>query len=103
MRWFCIRKANINQSFREHFEELGVEIVRAYFTQPIGTPVWKDVGENAMTVATARNPMQLWLREQYDLQERRETWNLAMEVAITLLVAVELAMSVLTFIAQRSK
>lgn len=103
MRWFCIRKENIPQSFREHFEELGVEIVRAYFTQPIGTNIWRDVGKDAVTVETARNSMQLWLREQYDLQERRETWNLAMEIAITVLVAVELAMSVLTFIAERSR
>jgi len=30
-----------------------------------------------------------WLTEQYDRAERKETWNLTMEAAITLLVGIE--------------
>jgi len=89
MRWFGIRKANIEKKFRDHFEEFGVEIVRAYFTQPVGTPIWRDAGESVTTVQDTRQPMQLWLREQYDRAERKETWLITMEVAITFFVAVE--------------
>jgi len=96
MRWFRIRKANIKPRHREHFEELGVEIVRAYFTQPVGVVVWRD-DMGTWTVQALREPMQFWLREQYDRTERKETWLITMEIAITILVAAELFMSVLGF------
>ena len=96
MRWFRIRKAEIKPRFREHFEELGAEIVRAYFTQPIGVVVWEDEG-GKWPVSALREPMQFWLREQYDRAERKETWLMTMEIAITILVAAELFMSVLDF------
>ena len=96
MRWFRIRKATILPRYREHFEELGVEIVRAYFTQPIGVVVWEDDG-GKWTVHALHEPMQLWLREEYDRPERKETWLITMEIAITILVAAELVMSVLDF------
>lgn len=86
MRWFRVRKADIKPRYRQHFEELGVEIVRAYFTQPIGVVVWVD-GEGKWTVQALREPMQSWLREQYDRTERKETWLVTMEIAITVLVA----------------
>jgi hypothetical protein len=34
MKWFRIRKANIDPSFREFFEERGVETMRAYVAIP---------------------------------------------------------------------
>jgi hypothetical protein len=70
MRWIGVRKANIEKNVRDHFEEFGVEIVRAYFTQPVGTPIWRNAGESVTTVQDARQHMQLWLREQYDRAER---------------------------------
>ena len=97
MRWLEIRKANILPRFRERFEELGVEIVRAYFTQPIGVVVWEDDG-GRWTVEALHEPMQLWLREQYDRAERKESWLITMEMAITILVATELFMSVSGFL-----
>ena len=103
MRWFRIRKANIDQNFRDHFEEFGVEIVRAYFTQPVGTPIWRDAGESVTTVQDVRQPMQLWLREQYDRAEKKETWLITMEIAITLFVFFELIVSGLDFYCRHSK
>jgi hypothetical protein len=94
MRWLRVRKADIEKNFRNHFEEFGVEIVRAYFTQPVGTPIWRDAGQSVTTVQDARQPMQFWLREQYDRAERKETWSLTMEIAITVFVAAELVMSI---------
>jgi hypothetical protein len=102
VRWFRIRKANISPRYREHFEELGVEIIRAYFTQPIGVAVWEDDG-GRWTVQALREPMQFWLREQYDRAERKESWLVTMEVAITIFVAAELVMSVLDFYFRTSK
>lgn len=92
VRWFRIRKADIELRHRQRFEELGVEIVRAYFTQDIGVVVCEDE-KGRWTVGNLREFMKPWLREQYDIQERRESWNLTMEVAITLFVAVELGLS----------
>ena len=102
MRWLHIRKADIDLYYRQHFEELGVEIVRAYFTQPNGVVVWKDE-KGDWPVAAVKDPMRLWLREQYDRAERKDTWLMTMEIAITILVAFELLMSVLTFYCHNSK
>ncbi len=93
MRWIRIRKADIDQQYRQMFEVLGVEIVRAYFPQGIGVPVYQNSKGETWTVGNLREFMKPWLREQYDIQERRESWNLAMEVAITVFVALELALS----------
>lgn len=97
MRLLRVRKANIKEYYRAHFEELGVEIVRVYFTQPNGTIVWTDPKEGHFTVLNVHEFMQPWLIEQYDRAERKENWNMAMEIAITVLVAAELMMSVLNF------
>jgi len=102
VRWFSIRKASIQPRYRQHFEELGVEIVRAYFTQPNGVIVWEDDG-GRWTVGALHEPMQFWLREQYDSAERKDTWLMTMEIAITILVAAELVMSVLDFYCRHSK
>jgi len=102
VRWFRIRKAEIQSRYREHFEALGTEIIRAYFTQPIGVVVYEDA-EGKWTVQALHEPMQLWLREQYDRAERKETWLITMEIAITIFVASELIMSVLDFWCRHSK
>jgi len=47
--------------------------------------------------------MQLWLREQYDRAEKKETWLITMEIAITLFVFFELIVSVLDFYCRHSK
>ena len=101
MRW-RVRKAEIRPDYRQHFEELGVEIVRAYFTQPIGVVVWEDKG-GKWPVGALREPMQLWLREEYDRAEQKDTWLMTMEIAITILVAAELFMSILDFYSRHSK
>jgi hypothetical protein len=52
-------------------------------------------------LVTARNEQASllpWLSEQYDIVERRETWLMVMEIAITVLVATELIFSIANFI-----
>lgn len=102
VRWLLVREAKIDPRYRQRFEELGAEIVRAYFTEPIGTIVWTD-DQGVTTLREAHEPMQLWLREQFDRAERKETWLLTMEVAITIFVAAELVMSILDFYCRSSK
>lgn len=102
MRWFRIRRAEIDLRCRQRFEELGVEVVRAFLTQPPGVVVCEDEG-GKWTVANLREPMKPWLREQYDRAERKETWLITMEIAITILVAAELLMSVVEFYLLRPK
>jgi hypothetical protein len=100
MRWFRIRWAQISPSERQHFEELGTEIVRAYFTQGPGTVVYTD-DRGRHTVNNLHEFMQLWLREQYDRAELKETWLITMEIAITVFVAAELIFSILNFFCRR--
>jgi hypothetical protein len=42
-----------------------------------------------------------WLTEQYDRAERRETWSITMEAAITVFVAFELMFSILAFVSHK--
>ena len=102
VRWFNVRNANIDENYRQRFEELGVEIVRAYFTLPSGTLVWEDE-TGVRVVRDLRVPMQSWLREQHDRTERKDSWLMTMEIAITILVAAELVMSVLGFYYRNTK
>jgi hypothetical protein len=46
--------------------------------------------------------MLLWLKEQYDREERKETWLITMEAAITIFVAAELVMSIIDFCLRHS-
>jgi hypothetical protein len=85
MRWFCLRKANIDPELRETFERYGV--VSMQITLSTTNYFW----HKGKTVAADTAVAQLlpWLTEQYDRAERRETWSITMEAAITVLVAVE--------------
>jgi hypothetical protein len=87
MRWFGIEKAGIPLESRAYCEEWGPDAVRAYLSTSRDIHVSHDVAKD----------MRRWLKEQYDRAERRETWLITMEVAITILVAAELIMSVVSF------
>jgi len=95
MRWFCIRKANIPEQERNTFERFGVPVVGSALASSFHTaaPELHPVYDNPET----RNHAADWLTEQYDRAERKESWSITMEVAITLFVAVELFLSILNF------
>ena len=102
MRWFRIRKAAaIPKSERDIFERLGASAIQLVlfsgFSGPQTTEIQKALYGNAET----RNHAEAWLTEQYDCAERKETWSLTMEAAITVLVAVELLFSILNFLHRR--
>lgn len=91
MRWFRIRKADINPGLRETFEQLGPAIMQVSLAvdssfKHNGEDVWPhDVLDSLLP----------WLTEQYHRAERKETWSLTMEFAITIFVAVELLLMLL--------
>jgi hypothetical protein len=90
MRWFRIRKAEIDPELRETFERHGVATMQAilattnYFHHKGGTLMAQNVLPDLLP----------WLTEQYDRAERKETWSLTMEFAITVFVAAELLFSI---------
>jgi hypothetical protein len=48
-------------------------------------------------------PLLSWLTEQYDRAERKETWSLTMEAAITIFVGIEVLPSIIRFICRLLK
>jgi hypothetical protein len=98
MRWVSIRKPSIAKSERDIFERFGPSVISIIlfggFSGPQETEPQKVLYGNSET----RRHAEAWLTEQYDRAERRETWLITMEVAITLLVAAELFFSILSFV-----
>jgi hypothetical protein len=94
MRWLRIRRAAIPPERRDLFERLGAPVISLAITSgfhapaPQLHPLYDD--------SEVRNNATAWLTEQYDRAERKETWSLTMEAAITIFVAVELALSAVT-------
>ena len=92
MRWFRIRKATIEPELRATLELYGVGSMQAILGRH--TTFWQQDRWHG-----AHDPPYLkyvidWLCEQYDRAERRETWTLTMEAAITVFVILEVALVV---------
>jgi hypothetical protein len=86
MRWFRIRKADIDEEWRKTFEQYGVLSIQVVLA--LGGNI-KHKGERIAIDIGMMEPIQLWLTEQYDRAERKETWSMTMEIAITIFVALE--------------
>lgn len=86
MRWFHIRRAKIDAEWRKTFERYGVLSMQVVLA--LGGNI-KHRGERIGIDTGLMDRMQLWLTEQYDRAERKETWLITMEVAITIFVAME--------------
>jgi hypothetical protein len=91
MRWFRITRAEIEHETRELLELYGPDTLRALLP---GNAVLETVKGERVTIDQVRRPTLLWLKEQADREERRETWLITMEIAITLFVGVDLVISV---------
>jgi hypothetical protein len=88
MRWIRIREAEIEDELRTNLERFGVPIVQTIMAErgPLKASLLGD--SDAVQVLQ-------WLTEQYDRAERKETWSLTMEAAITVFVLAELCITVL--------
>jgi len=89
MRWFCIRQAPIDPDLRETFERYGTAGMQVALHD---MSHFKHHGET-MKADAVLDSLLPWLTEQYDRAERKETWSITMEVAITVFVAAELCVS----------
>jgi hypothetical protein len=86
MRWILIREAKIDREIREMFEQYGLTTMQLNLA--LG-----DYVEHKGKIHPIKNissSLLPWLTEQYDRAERKESWSMIMEVAITILVAAEL-------------
>jgi len=91
MRLFRIRKAEIDSELRETFEQHGVATMQTL----LATTNWFWHKGKSVMAQNVHNDLLPWLTEQYDRAERRETWSLTMEAAITIFVVVEVLLSIL--------
>jgi hypothetical protein len=91
---FTIRRARIPVDWKDAFEETGVKMVRM---AAVGSGVVLFGGKPTGIQGPYVEYSFAWLTEQRDREEVKDTWSLAMEASITILVAVELLFSVLGF------
>lgn len=99
MRWFRIRRAAlIPESERDLFERFGASVVSIILCSGFSGPQTTEPQRALYGNRETREHAEAWLTEQYDRAERKETWSLTMEAAITVFVAVELLFSILNFV-----
>ena len=91
MRWFSIRKADIDSELRKTFERYGTLTMQMLLAT--NTTSYRHQGM-LTTVELYLAPLLEWLTEQYDRAERKETWTLTMEAAITVFVVAEVLLSI---------
>jgi len=93
-RWIRIRKAEIDPELRETFEQYGVGTMQNLLARE---GRFRHTG-SLTNVSTVEDKLLAWLTEQYDRAEKKETWSLTMEAAITIFVAIEVLPSIFRFI-----
>jgi hypothetical protein len=100
MRWFCIRKADIDPELRKTFERYGTLTMQTLLAT--NNTMYRHEG-SLFTVEHFLGPLLSWLTEQYDRAERKETWSLTMEFAITIFVAAELLLLIVNSISRNPR
>jgi hypothetical protein len=100
MIWFRIRKAKaLDVDLRKTFERYGVVTMQMllastnYFFHQKQMKMARDVEPDLLS----------WLTEQYDRAERKETWMITMEAAVTLFVLVEVCLSIIGLVYKRCR
>jgi len=95
MRWYGIRRAEIKPEHRAMFEQYGVNTTQVLLATNGWFRVPANVAFGGMLYANAvQDPLLAWLTEQYDRAERKETWSITMEAAITAFVLAELVLAI---------
>jgi hypothetical protein len=98
---FRVAEARIDTNVREALEVRGAETIRAVLIED--SFVLETAGGERFTLGDHEKSVLLWLKEQADKAERRETWLIIMEIAITVFVGLELIFSAINFIHGCSK
>ena len=89
-----IRRASISQQMRDDFERYGRDVIA--FALGLGslTPGSGQFPTHALqTVVLDQADAAAWLTEKRDKDERRETVTLSLEIAIVVLIVVEIILS----------
>jgi hypothetical protein len=97
MRWCRIRSVELEPLKRQILEQYGVQIVQLKLVN--GQDAWMAV--EGKSIRVDRQETLDWLTEQYDRAERKETWMITMEAAVTVFVFAELLFSVVGYIFKR--
>jgi hypothetical protein len=87
MRWFSIRRTEIDPELRKTFERygtVGMQIALGDMNHFV------HQGQTMKAQGRILDSLLAWLTEQYDRTDRKETWSLTMEIAITVFVLGEL-------------
>jgi hypothetical protein len=95
MRWLQIREAKIDPELRKTFDRYGVSSLQILLST--NTTAFRHQG-SIYSVGKFETELLDWLTEKSDETERRETWSLSMEVAITVLVGIEVLPTVVRFV-----
>jgi len=93
--WTKVNRADIPNALRVELEEYGEVVVAQILGRPYshsadqtaGVPLWTKTNET-------RRPVLAWLREQHNRAERKRDISETMELAILILVGLEVALSV---------
>ena len=96
---FRLRKASIDPELRLTLERLGQGCMQQVLAS---TNQFRHNGQD-IPVRDRYDEVASWLTEEHDRVERKETWSLAMEMAITVFVALELIFAVLDFFGLKLK
>jgi hypothetical protein len=91
MIWFRIRRAEIDPELRKTFERygtVGMQIALGDMNHFV------HQGQTIKAQGRTLDSLLSWFTEQYDRAERKETWSLTMEFAITVFVLVELILDI---------
>ncbi len=96
MRWIRIRKANIDAGLRETFERYGT--VGMQVALATTNWIWHQRSSLKLNEVSISEPLLSWLTQQHDREERKETWHITMEAAITVFVLVELVVSIISLV-----
>jgi hypothetical protein len=93
MRWFRVREARVDTKLREMFEQYGPGAAQMV----LATGHYFRNAKEVMRADAVLDSLLPWLTEQYDRAERKETWLITMEVAITVFVLAELVLGAVSF------
>jgi hypothetical protein len=89
MRWLRIRKARIDPELRTTLEQYGVPVMQQVLSTGGN---FRHKGQ-ALWVEAVRDSVLGWLTERYDRDERKETWQIVLEVFVIILIGVEIVLS----------
>jgi len=95
MRWFSIRNAKISSDMKDAFDQAGPSTIQQLmFSGMISTANLPPVLQQLWQQSKEREAAFKWLTEMADRADRRETWNLTMEAAITVFVLLSLVVEI---------